>query len=345
MRKKSKRMIQDHCSLISFIVIAFCILSPICNGEELKEKLQPVDISENVKPSETETHPQEGLVTFSTETDTKEENVSNNQREIEDQVMIESEHIEIEPKHNDKDDFSMDPIFNEIIEPSLRITSGNGDFEHGEGNSSSTYLKSKQPYLYNAFEFEDWERGKRGALHLAGIILCATGCNPLSSRGYGCFCGVMGAGEPVDGIDMCCKMHDWCYTTTTCHGLEWDLPYFVPFKWKCNGGSPYCIPGKTKKTNRNSCSHQLCECDREFAMCLHKHLPCPRSKAGCKNKKRKWQNLLMGLTSGHGMHHPHKSGATYFPNKPSKHYQHHTHQHREKPRTLNNHFNPFKIFG
>ena len=38
----------------------------------------------------------------------------------------------------------------------------------------------------------------------------------------------------------CCKMHDWCYTTTTCHGLEWDLPYFVPFKWKCNGGAPYC---------------------------------------------------------------------------------------------------------
>ena len=41
-------------------------------------------------------------------------------------------------------------------------------------------------------------------------------------------------------LNRCCKMHDWCYTTTTCHGLEWDLPYFVPFKWKCNGGSPYC---------------------------------------------------------------------------------------------------------
>ena len=23
-------------------------------------------------------------------------------------------------------------------------------------------------------------------------------------------------------------------------GLEYDLPYFVPFKWKCNGGAPYC---------------------------------------------------------------------------------------------------------
>ena len=38
--------------------------------------------------------------------------------------MIESETIETDVKSNDKDDFSMDPIFNEIIEPSLRITSG-----------------------------------------------------------------------------------------------------------------------------------------------------------------------------------------------------------------------------
>ena len=40
-------------------------------------------------------------------------------------------------------------------------------------------------------------------------------------------------------------MHDWCYTTTTCMGLQYDLPYFVGFKWKCNGGAPYC--SKTKK--------------------------------------------------------------------------------------------------
>ena len=38
--------------------------------------------------------------------------------------MIETETIETDVKSNDKDDFSMDPIFNEIIEPSLRITSG-----------------------------------------------------------------------------------------------------------------------------------------------------------------------------------------------------------------------------
>ena len=78
-----------------------------------------------------------------------------------------------------------------------------GSLEYGTGNTSSTYLKSKQPYLYNAFSgFEDGDRDKRGALHLAGIIACATGCSPLVFNGYGCFCGFAGAGEPMDGIDM-----------------------------------------------------------------------------------------------------------------------------------------------
>jgi len=323
------------------MMIFVCISPPISWATDVNALSDTEDIETGQESSIKEISFDKDIESRSDQAKSEKINLAVNQDEKEDQIMIESETIEMDVKSNEKDDFSMDPIFNEIIEPSLRITS-----DHGEGNSSLTQLKSKQPYLYNSFEFEDWERGKRGALHLAGIILCATGCNPLSFKGYGCFCGFMGAGEPVDGIDMCCKMHDWCYTTTTCHGLEWDLPYFVPFKWKCNGGSPYCIPGKTRKTGRNSCSHQLCECDREFAMCLHKHLPCPKSKAACKNKKRLWQNLLMGLTSGHGMHHPHKSGAKYFPKKPSKHYHHHTsHQHHERPRTLNTHFNPFKIFG
>ena len=54
----------------------------------------------------------------------KQPNVSTSQEDVEDQIMIESEIIEEESKPNNKDNFSMDPIFNEIIEPSLRITSG-----------------------------------------------------------------------------------------------------------------------------------------------------------------------------------------------------------------------------
>jgi len=201
-----------------------------------------------------------------------------------------------------EDALATDEIFKELV---IKPT---GYYLSKLPNATSAAVSKGQKLLY-----EDIWRDKRGALHLAGIIKCATNCDPLSYKGYGCYCGFLGNGQPVDGIDTCCKMHDWCYTTTSCMDLEWHLPYFVPFKWKCNGASPYCIPGKTSKTDRNSCSHQLCECDREFAMCLQKYLPCPKSKAVCKNKKRLWQNLLMGFGSGKGVHDPkHKVSDKHF---------------------------------
>lgn len=171
----------------------------------------------------------------------------------------------------------------------------------------SEYAAKGNETLEGFTEF-DFMRGKRGALELGQIIKCATGCNPLSYKGYGCYCGFLGSGETVDGIDRCCKMHDWCYTTTTCMNLDYHLPYFVGFKWKCNRGAPYCLAGKTKSTDRSSCGHQLCECDREFAMCLQKY-PCPKTKAVCKSSPfRLFQNLFMspvGHSNG-GHHHGHQ---------------------------------------
>ena len=41
-------------------------------------------------------------------------------------------------------------------------------------------------------------------------------------------------------IFRCCFKHDWCYSTTSCKFLAYNLPYFVPYKWKCNAGSPKC---------------------------------------------------------------------------------------------------------
>ena len=85
------------------------------------------------------------------------------------------------------------------------------------------------------------------------------------------------------------------------------------------------VPGKTKKSDRNSCSHQLCECDREFAMCLQKYLPCPNSKALCKSKQRLLQNIFMGVASGKGMHDPHKHKH----HKPHHHKHHKPHHHKD----------------
>eukprot|EP00096_Caligus_rogercresseyi_P005808 TRINITY_DN21835_c0_g1_i1.p1 TRINITY_DN21835_c0_g1~~TRINITY_DN21835_c0_g1_i1.p1 ORF type:complete len:224 (-),score=36.60 TRINITY_DN21835_c0_g1_i1:219-890(-) len=151
------------------------------------------------------------------------------------------------------------------------------------------------------------ERGKRGALNLSEMVKCATGCNPLIYQGYGCYCGFLGSGNIVDGIDRCCKMHDWCYTKTSCMNLKYHFPYFVGYKWKCNGGSPYCVTNH-RRHSRSSCSHHLCECDREFAICLQKY-DCPNSKAMCHSSWRHFQNLFMDIAKGNGIlnyNHPHQ---------------------------------------
>jgi len=153
---------------------------------------------------------------------------------------------------------------------------------------------------------------KRGAVELYKMIKCGTGCNPLIYKGYGCYCGFLGSGKTVDGIDRCCKMHDWCYGKAKCKFIDSQLPYFVSFKWSCNYGAPYCVTGNSRSKGTGSCGHQLCECDREFVECL-KEFPCPKKKAMCRSPWRYWQNLFMGIGTGmpvadvnniHGPRHP-----------------------------------------
>lgn len=45
-------------------------------------------------------------------------------------------------------------------------------------------------------------RIKRGVIHLYNMVVCATGCNPLAYKGYGCYCGFLGSGYVIDGIDQ-----------------------------------------------------------------------------------------------------------------------------------------------
>ena len=47
----------------------------------------------------------------------------------------------------------------------------------------------------------DKRRAKRSVMHLYNMIACTTACNPLSYKGYGCYCGLLGDGPIVDGID------------------------------------------------------------------------------------------------------------------------------------------------
>jgi len=163
--------------------------------------------------------------------------------------------------------------------------------------STRTKTLSLDPVWNEVLDVGERNNSKRAAVDLYNMIKCGTQCNPLVYKGYGCYCGFLGSGGVVDGIDRCCKMHDWCYYQTTCKFLEYNLPYFVPYKWTCNGGAPYCLAGKSKDTSTGSCSHQLCECDREFVSCLADY-PCPYRKAMCQSPWRYWQNLFMGLGTG-----------------------------------------------
>ncbi|XP_067209332.1 uncharacterized protein [Linepithema humile] len=148
-----------------------------------------------------------------------------------------------------------------------------------------------QPTATKGRETTSHTRFKRGVIHLYNMVVCATGCNPLVYKGYGCYCGFLGSGYVIDGIDQCCKMHDWCYDATECAMFS---EYFVPYYWRCyHGYKPVCAVEHGSWGGSGSCSQRLCECDRSLAECL-KRYPCPTTKAVCTSSPwRLVQNLFM----------------------------------------------------
>ncbi|XP_022706478.1 basic phospholipase A2 caudoxin-like [Varroa jacobsoni] len=125
-------------------------------------------------------------------------------------------------------------------------------------------------------------RRRRSVLQLASMLKCVTGCSPLSFHGYGCFCGYLGDGAPVDPIDMCCLEHDWCYSATHCSHLS---TYLLPYYWHCTGsGFAYCTLSDSFGPY-TGCGQQLCECDLQFAHCISRY-PCPIDRARCRYRER-----------------------------------------------------------
>ncbi|XP_053643184.1 phospholipase A2 A2-actitoxin-Ucs2a isoform X2 [Cherax quadricarinatus] len=207
-----------------------------------------------------------------------------------------------------------------IKEPTFRRYSAleelsNSSNSQSNNNNSDNSLQPTWIEVRTEEQSASSSRRKRSVFHLFNMMTCATDCNPLSYKGYGCYCGFLGSGLVVDGIDRCCKGHDWCYEHAKCRGLD---HYLAPYKWKCNGGKPYCVTTNVRTGAVDSCGHQLCECDREFVECLKQH-PCPRSKAVCMTSPwRYWQNLFMGMTSGMGLH----QHDSRHPTSPPPSYQH-----------------------
>ena len=163
------------------------------------------------------------------------------------------------------------------------------------------------------------------------MIKCGTGCNPLVYKGYGCYCGFLGSGDTVDGIDRyrdsswpprgCC----WCWGAARCTTgatpppPAWSCSTTCPTSSPTSGSvmeelptvllarpSPQVVEAVATRWWHNvkhvilvSTTHlmQLCECDRQFVQCLADY-PCPNTKAMCMSPWRYFQNLFMGLGTG-----------------------------------------------
>ncbi|XP_063386706.1 basic phospholipase A2 taipoxin alpha chain-like [Cydia fagiglandana] len=112
-------------------------------------------------------------------------------------------------------------------------------------------------------------RRKRNAFNLYYMIRECTKCSAWDLMGYGNYCGLGGAGTPVDDIDRCCQQHDHCYGDVIKRHDCWRVNiYIMPYDWKVYGGSPYC----GDETNR--CRREICQCDKEMTECLNR-IGCP----------------------------------------------------------------------
>ncbi|CAF3629305.1 unnamed protein product [Adineta steineri] len=121
----------------------------------------------------------------------------------------------------------------------------------------------------------------RNLIQFGNMISAALGTSALSYNGYGCWCGMGGKGNPVDGTDACCKAHDLCYDDIIDNRTSFLAcsPYLAYYGWDLNPTTslPYC------KDTPGSCAHRVCECDRIVTECYRKNthtfnkaLKCPK---------------------------------------------------------------------
>uniref|UniRef100_A0A182JWP8 Phospholipase A2 n=1 Tax=Anopheles christyi TaxID=43041 RepID=A0A182JWP8_9DIPT len=169
------------------------------------------------------------------------------------------------------------------------IARANNPFGHSTKWRWSNETEQEDPLKVEVQASRDG-RAKRGVYNLYSMIKCATGCDPIIYKGYGCYCGFLGSGQALDGIDRCCKMHDYCYSTANCPMF---LEYFVPYLWKCYRGRPLCAIDHGEWGGPGSCASRLCHCDLSLSKCLRRYY-CPRKRNVCTTSPwRLLQNLVM----------------------------------------------------
>jgi secretory phospholipase A2 len=97
-------------------------------------------------------------------------------------------------------------------------------------------------------------------------------------------CGLGGSGDPVDGTDACCQVHDSCYGDIMNNRTRFLAcsPYFAFYDCDFDTATelPYCI------SKQDSCSYRVCECDRIATTCFKHHRDAFDKSLKCPNQIR-----------------------------------------------------------
>ncbi|CAF0953834.1 unnamed protein product [Adineta steineri] len=111
---------------------------------------------------------------------------------------------------------------------------------------------------------DDLSQSRNVAFQFREMITAVTGRSAFDYLGYGCHCGLGGKGKTVDGVDMCCKIHDQCYADTSTYLQFWNLcsPHLVGFSWKNDNGVLSC------SDKPDTCAYKTCMCDKQVAECF-----------------------------------------------------------------------------
>ncbi|XP_063292295.1 basic phospholipase A2 caudoxin-like [Pelobates fuscus] len=128
-----------------------------------------------------------------------------------------------------------------------------------------------------------------GLLEFGIMIQRVTGNNAFRYAFYGCHCGLGGYGRPKDDIDWCCHRHDCCFDVMSAEGCK---PMSILYDFDITNGNVTC-----DILSNSYCARQVCECDREAALCFKqnnhkyskkhaiylKHLKCKGLVPECSN--------------------------------------------------------------